>query len=277
MQKHLIEEIEVTLLLESIFQRYGYDFRNYAKASIKRRIHNLLQKTGCHDISELIPRLLYDEIFFESVLSHFSIPVTEMFRDPSFFKQLREQIFPILSNYPFLKIWHAGCATGEEVYSMAILLTELGLYERTTIFATDFNDDVLHRAKIASYSLKNHHTFDRNYELAGGVNDFTQYYRVENEMMIFNNGLQEHITFANHNLVTDGVFGEMHLVLCRNVLIYFDKTLQNRVLELLTNSLIDSGFLCLGNKESLIFSSVMKQFKELNIKERIYQKIPPTL
>jgi len=273
MQKHLIEDIEVTLLLESIFQRYGYDFRNYAKGSIKRRVYNLLQKTGHHEISELIPRLLYDEVFFGSVLSHFSIPVTEMFRDPSFFTELRRQVFPILKNYPFLKIWHAGCATGEEVYSVAIFLAESGLYERTTIFATDFNDEVLRRAKKASYSLKNLPTFAKNYELAGGFVDFSQYYRVENETMVINDALRENITFANHNLVTDGVFGEMHLIFCRNVLIYFDKTLQNRVLDLLARSLIDAGFLCLGNKESLIFSSIVKDFKEMDGKERIYQKI----
>jgi chemotaxis protein methyltransferase CheR len=272
MQKHLIEDIEITLLLESIFQRYGYDFRSYAKGSIKRRVHNLLQKTEYHEISDLIPRLLYDETFFGSVLSHFSIPVTEMFRDPNFFKQLRQQIFPLLRHYPFLKIWHAGCATGEEVYSMAILLTELGLYERTTIFATDFNDEVLHRAKTATYSLKSLPTFSKNYELSGGTLDFSHYYHIENDTMVLSTTLQENITFANHNLVTDGVFGEMHIVLCRNVLIYFDKNLQNHVLMLLANSLIDLGFLCLGNKESLIFSSIVKQFKELDVKERIYQK-----
>jgi chemotaxis protein methyltransferase CheR len=276
MQKHLIEDIEVTLLLESIFQRYGYDFRNYAKGSIKRRIHNLLQKTGYQEISELIPLLLYDENFFGSVLRQFSIPVTEMFRDPSFFSELRQQIFPLLKKHPFLKIWHAGCATGEEVYSVAIFLQESGLYERATIFATDFNDEVLQRAKSASYSLKNLPTFAKNYELAGGLFDFSQYYRIESEMLVINESLQENITFANHNLVTDGVFGEMHLVFCRNVLIYFDKILQNHVLELLARSLVDSGFLCLGNKESLIFSSIVKEFKEFNLKERIYQKIMTT-
>lgn len=272
MQKHLIEDIEVTLLLEGIFQRYGYDFRNYARASIKRRIHNLLQKTGHREISEIIPFVLYDESFFSHLLSHFSIPVTEMFRDPHFFKQLRREILPQLKKYPFLKIWHAGCATGEEVYSLAILLIEEGLYERTTIFATDFNDEVLHRAQKANYSVKSLATFDKNYELSGGLKSFSHYYEVENENIILDPTLQKNITFANHNLVTDGIFSEMHLILCRNVLIYFDKTLQDRVLKLLANSLIQLGFLCLGNKESLIFSSVASHFSEFDVKERIYQK-----
>lgn len=272
MQKHLVEDIEVTLLLEGIFQRYGYDFRNYARASIKRRIHNLLQKTGHREISEIIPLVLYDENFFAHLLSHFSIPVTEMFRDPSFFKQLRREVIPRLKKYPFLKIWHAGCATGEEVYSLAILLIEEGLYERATIFATDFNDEVLQRAKKASYSIKSLATFDKNYELSGGLKHFAHYYSLENESITLNPILQNNITFANHNLVTDGIFGEMHLILCRNVLIYFDKTLQDRVLELLANSLINLGFLCLGNKESLIFSSIARDFIELDVRERIYQK-----
>jgi chemotaxis protein methyltransferase CheR len=272
MQKHLVEDIEVSLLLEGIFRRYGYDFRNYARASIKRRIHNLLQKTGHREISEIIPLVLHDENFFAHLLSHFSIPVTEMFRDPYFFKQLRREVIPQLQKHPFLKIWHAGCATGEEVYSLAILLLEEGLYARATIFATDFNDEVLQRAKKASYSIKNLATFDKNYELSGGLKRFSHYYHIENENIILEPMLQNNITFANHNLVTDGVFGEMHLILCRNVLIYFDKTLQDRVLELLTNSLINRGFLCLGNKESLIFSSIVNHFIELDVKERIYQK-----
>ena len=273
MTKSEIEKIEIDLFLDAIFQRYGYDFRHYAKASIRRRILNVLSKTNCKHISEMIPKLLYDKSFFEDLVYDFSITVTEMFRDPGFFKTLKDKIFPYLKTYPFFKIWHVGCATGEEVYSLAILLKEAGLYERATIFATDFNEKAIKKAKEGIYPIDNIKKYTSNYQKAGGKNGFADYYHAKYKAVIFNNGLRDNITFANHNLVTDGSFGEMNLILCRNVLIYFDNTLQTRVLNLVNESLSAKGFLALGNKETLQFSNAEKDFGIIDSKCRIYQKV----
>jgi chemotaxis protein methyltransferase CheR len=273
MQKNDIEKIEVDLLLEGIYRRFGYDFRHYAKASITRRVRKLLQKSGCREISEMIPRLLHDASFVENILHDFSIPVTEMFRDPKFFRTIREIIVPYLKTCPFIKVWHAGCATGEEVYSLAILLTEEGLYERTIIFATDFNNEALKKAKEGIYSVEQVKKFTENYQQAGGLYSFSEYYHADYGSIIVNQSLKENITFANHNLVVDNVFSESHLILCRNVLIYFDRTLQDRVLSLFAESLMPNGFLCLGSKESLLFSEVISKFKVIDEREKVYQKI----
>jgi len=271
-QKSDIEKIEIELLLESIYQRFGYDFRHYAKASINRRIDNLLKKSGYSEISELIPRLLHDASFLEKILHHFSIPVTEMFRDPNFFCRLREIIIPYLKKQPFIKIWHAGCATGEEVYSLAILLQEENIYQRSTIFATDFNEDALKTAQKGIYSLEHIKKFTHNYQQAGGLRCFSDYYHARYGAVIIHQALKDQITFAHHNLVTDSMFSEMHLILCRNVLIYFDKILQERVFNLFKDSLFPEGFLCLGNKESLLFSEVINYFQVVDEKQKIYQK-----
>ncbi len=246
--------------MEAVYQRYGYDFRHYAKASIKRRIRNLLDCKKFRHLSEVIPRLLYDERYFEQVVFNFSITITEMFRDPNFYKTLREKVIPYLKTFPFIKIWHAGCATGEEVYSLAIILKEEGLYDRSTIFATDFNDATLKKANSGIYLLKHIKTYTANYQQAGGKESFSDYYYAEYDSVILDKSLKSRITFANHNLVTDNVFGEMHLIFCRNVLIYFDRSLQNRVLKLFRESLIHNGFLCLGNKETIQFSDVNYDF-----------------
>lgn len=267
-----IEKIEIDLFLDAIFKRYGYDFRHYAKASIRRRIRNLIKKTDFKQISEMIPKLLNDESFFDSIAYDFSITVTEMFRDPDFFLALRENVFPYLRTYPFIKIWHAGCATGEEVYSLAILLQEEGLYDRATIYATDMNNAALQKAKDGIYPLKDMRNFTANYQKAGGKNAFSDYYYAQYHSAIMEKSLKNNITFANHNLVTDGVFGEMNLILCRNVLIYFDKTLQARVHELFNDSLTRGRFLALGNKETLQFSNIEKKFKIMDRKNKIYQK-----
>jgi chemotaxis protein methyltransferase CheR len=266
------EKLEIDILLETIFRRYGYDFRNYARASIRRRILNYMQGTSYHRVSEMIPRLIYDETFFQAMLQDFSITVTEMFRDPEFFKVLREKIVPYLKTYPFIKIWHAGCATGEEAYSLAILLKEEGLYERATIFATDFNDNAIAKAREGIYEMANVKKFTKNYQEAGGKHSFSEYYHANYESVIMKSNLRENITFANHNLVTDTVFGEMHLILCRNVLIYFDKQLQDRVLELFDKSLVRNGFLCLGNRENIRFSTIFETFTAINEKWRVYQR-----
>lgn len=272
MSEQEIEKIELDLFLEALYRRYGYDFRHYARASVRRRVHHFLAKTGYTRTGELIPRLLYDEAFSQSLIHEFSITVTEMFRDPGFYRSVRDRVVPYLKTYPFIRIWHAGCATGEEVYSMAIVLQEEGLYERATIFATDFNDMVLNHAREGIYSLENMRQYAENYQQAGGTQSFADHYHAQYESAIMSQSLKENVTFANHNLVTDGVFSEMHLIVCRNVLIYFDKTLQNRVLKLFANSLNRGGFLCLGSKETLQFSEVQDLFKEVDGREKIYQK-----
>jgi chemotaxis protein methyltransferase CheR len=267
-----IEQIEINLFLEAIFQRYGYDFRHYAQASLRRRVRRVFQKSGCARISEMIPLVMCDESFAQSVLSDFSISVTEMFRDPIFYLSVRQNVIPYLKTYPFVKIWHSGCATGEEVYSLAILLREEGLYERATIFATDINDLALEKARDGIYALKDIRQYTANYQKAGGKHSFAEYYHAHYESAIIDPRLKSNITFVNHNLVTDGVFGEMNLIFCRNVLIYFDASLQDRVFKLFDDSLALGGFLCLGTKETLQFSAVNDRFRQIDDRARIYQK-----
>lgn len=272
MQSEEYEDIELDLFLESIYKIYGYDFRQYARASIKRRVRNLLINSEFEHISELIPKIIYDKNFFRQIVYRFSVSVTEMFRDPNFYVKVREVVLPYLRTFPFIKIWHAGCATGEEVYSLAILLAEEDLYNRTTIFATDFNDVVLQKAKAGIYSIDHVKAFTANYQKSGGKESFSDYYYAEYDSVIIDNSLRERITFANHNLVTDGVFGEMHLIFCRNVLIYFNRELQTRVLKLFYESLARNGFLCLGNKESIQFLEGSRRFRTIDSGESIYQK-----
>jgi chemotaxis protein methyltransferase CheR len=266
------EDIEIQLLLEAIYLKYGYDFREYARASIRRRILRRLELSGMPSISAMQHAMLNDPAFFETLLSDFSINVTEMFRDPSFYRVLRAEIVPILRTYPFIKIWHAGCATGEEVYSMAILLQEEGLYDRTQIYATDFNDGVLQKAKDGIYAIENIKEYTVNYQKAGGTNAFVNYYTAKHEHILMNRSLKTQMVFANHNLASDHIFGEMNLILCRNVLIYFTKTLQNRVMQVLYESLCPYGFLCLGSKESLRFSQYTDHFEQVVHHEKIYKR-----
>lgn len=267
-----VEKIELELFLEAIYQRYGYDFRHYARASIRRRARHVLAKLGYQKLSELIPLLLHDEALAFQIIYDFSITVTEMFRDPDFYQGVRQSITPYLQTYPFIKIWIAGCATGEEVYSLAILLKEDGLYDRATIYATDFNETALKKASEGIYPIKEVQQYTGNYQKSGGLRSFSEYYHAEYSSAIMDAGLKTNITFAHHNLVTDSFFSEVQVVFCRNVLIYFDRTLQNWVLNSLANSLSRGGFLCLGTKETLEFSSVYDQFKTVDHKERIYQK-----
>jgi len=273
MKKSEIDAIEMNLLLEAIYQRYGHDFRQYAKSSIKRRVQDALQKSDCGNLTEMIQKLLYDESFFQWFLGHFSITVTEWFRDPLFYRTLREKVVPYLKTFPFFKIWHAGCATGEEVYSLAIILKEEGLYDKATIFATDFNDDALAKARKGIYSVKDIQEAASKYQKAGGTGSLSEVFHAQHNSAIVAQALKENITFANHNLATDSVFGEMHLILCRNVLIYFDKALQNRIYHLFSASQVYKGFLCLGSKESLDFSDVRSYYKTVDKKQKIYQKI----
>lgn len=271
-----IEKIEIDLFLQAILDRYGYDFRHYSKASIRRRVKHWLNKSGQPHLSDLISRTLYDETFAHQAIYQFSITVTEMFRDPDFYRSVRQTVVPYLKTYPFIKAWVAGCATGEEVYSLAILLKEEGLYDRTTIYATDFNDVALQRAREGIYPLKEVQQHTVNYQKAGGQHSFSDYYHAEYGSAIMDKSLKTNITFAHHDLARDGVFSEVHLVFCRNVLIYFDRTLQNWVFSTLDKSLNRGGFLCLGGKESLEFASVFNKYKTIRPEERIYQKIGQT-
>ncbi|MBW1811738.1 MAG: protein-glutamate O-methyltransferase CheR [Deltaproteobacteria bacterium] len=274
MRETEIENLEIELLLDAVFYRYGYDFRSYARASISRRARQFLIKSGCHSISEMIPKLLRDEAFFEGLAQAFSITVTEMFRDPHVYLSIRKNVVPLLKTYPFTKIWHVGCATVEEVYSLAIVFKEEGLYDRATIFATDFNDTALAKAKEGIYPLDLAKKYTKTYQQAGGKDSFSKYYQADYDSMAVNQSLKKNITFANYNLVTDEVFGEMHLIVCRNVLIYFDRALQNRALKLFSASLATGGFLCLGDKESLRFTGVVDDFATVDEKGRIFKKLP---
>jgi chemotaxis protein methyltransferase CheR len=268
-----LEDFEVSLLLSAIEHRFGYDFREYARASIKRRVRNAMSRHGIRHVSELIPRVLHEAAFFQDIVRDFSITVTEMFRDPQVWRTLREEVLPRLSTWSYFKIWHAACATGEEVYSMAILLQEAGLLDRATIYATDFNDTALQYARIGSYPQKDFHKASHNYLEAGGKRSLDAYCRTEGDRIFMNEALQKRIVWANHNLTIDNAFGEMNLIVCRNVLIYFTQPLQNRVLELFTESLASGGTLCLGNKESLDFSSISNHYDAISKQNRIYRYV----
>jgi len=267
-----IEAIEIDLLLEAIYRGHGYDFRSYSRASLERRIRHFLSSSDCASVGELIPRLLRDTEFFSRLIRNFSIPVTEMFRDPPVYRAVRERVMPLLRTWPHIKIWHAGCATGEEVYSLAIVLKEEGLYDRATIYATDFNEEVLERAREGIYEIGKLQEATRNYQQAGGKRSLAEYYHAAYNAVVMDAALRERIVFSGHNLATDGVFGEMHLVFCRNVLIYFNRELQGRALGLFTESQVHGGFLCLGTKEDIQFTEVRNRYEALDPKAKIYKK-----
>lgn len=267
------ERIELRLLKEAIFLKYGYDFRNYAEASIKRRVHAFLKQTRLDSISALQHRILYDPALFKHLLAGLSINVTEMFRDPPFYAAVRRLVIPELRKLPFIKLWHAGCSTGMEVYSMAIILEEEGLIDRARIYATDFDELVLQKARDGIFPLDQARTYTANYQAAGGRAGFSDYYTAKYHHAIIKNKLKKNIVFADHNLAGDGVFGEMNMIFCRNVLIYFNKELQNRVFKLFYESLADDGFLCLGAKESVRYSTYSAAFTDVEPKDKIYRKI----
>lgn len=246
-----IETIEIDLLLETLYRRYGYDFRCYSRPSIDRTIRAYLLRTQKQNASSLIPELIHNRKMFDEFVREFSITVSTMFRDPPGFQALYDHVFPWLRTHPFFRIWHAGCATGEEVYSLAILLKEANLYERATIFATDFNDHALETARRGVYRISRAQDFTKNYIATGGARSFSDYYHAKGDYIVMDRDLRRRVTFANHNLVVDEVFSEVHLVLCRNVLIYFGPELQSRALRLFNDSLVRGGFLCLGRSEGL--------------------------
>ncbi len=251
MQEKRLKKIEIDLLIEAIRSRYGFDFTHYSRASFNRRLERFLGKRGMKHIADLIPPLLHDRAFFQDFLFTLSITVTEMFRDPSAFLAVRSRVLPVLMSYPSLKIWHAGCSTGEEVYAMAIMLKEEGLYERCQIYATDFNDQALQIAKEGIYPLEQLTEYENNYSRAGGTGKLSGHYHARYESGIMAQELKENIFFANHNLINDYSFGEMNLIICRNVLIYFDTVLQEKVFHLFLESLAPRGFVWLGTKETV--------------------------
>jgi len=264
--------LEIDLLLEAIYRLSGYDFRQYNRSSISRRIFNRMRINSIPTISRVQEKAVHDKEFLEQLLNDFSINVTEMFRNPSFFKAFREKVIPILREYQEIRIWHAGCATGEEVYSMAILLQEEGLIDKAAIYATDMNEQVLEKAKKGAFPIHKMQAYTKNYMLAGGTHAFSEYYKTDYQYAYFHPTLLKNIIFAQHNLVTDQSFNEFHVVLCRNVLIYFSPKLQSQVHHLFYESLSDKGFLCLGDKETLRFEEVISKYREIVGNERIYQK-----
>ena len=267
-----LESIEIELLLEGVRRRFGYDFTHYSSASIKRRLKHACNEAGFAHFTQLLDRLLHDDAYFDQFLRHMSVTVTEMFRDPNYYRAVREKLIPLLKTFPFVKIWHAGCATGEEVYSMAILLHEEHFLDRARLYATDFNKQSLDIAEKGVYSAERMERYAENYLKSGGTQNFADYYSVGYGLAKMKDFLKERITFSYHNLVTDGVFGEMNMICCRNVMIYFDKTLQEHVFSLFTGSLRPGGYLCLGNKETLNFSNVKPHYDTLDSQQKIYKK-----
>ncbi|MFZ6012366.1 MAG: CheR family methyltransferase [Bacteroidota bacterium] len=264
---------EFKLLLESIRTTYGYDFTDYSEASVKRRISHFTREHGITTLSQLQETLLMNEGVFEEFIQKVSVTVTEMFRDPTFYKSVREKVMKRLATYPLIRIWIAGCATGEEVYSFAILLREEGLLNRSLIYATDINQKSLEVAKEGIYPLANMKLYTENYVKAGGTTAFSEYYTAKYEAAMFDKTLRQNIVFSPHNLTADGSFNEFQLVICRNVLIYFNQHLQNKVINLFYESLCPFGFLGLGSKESLLFTDRRRYFEEIVRKEKIYMKI----
>ena len=267
-----VENVEIRLLLEGIQQVYGYDFRDYADASMKRRLTHWLAESGFGTFSAAQSRLLRDPRVFESLLRGITVNVTEMFRDPAFFRALRAQVVPFLKTYPFVKIWHAGCATGEEAYSMAILLNEEGMSGHYRMYATDINEAVLQRAAEGIVGLADMQRFTRNYQKSGGIGSFADYYTARYGRAVLSGTLRKDIVFAPHNLAADSEFGEMHVVLCRNTMIYFKPALKERCLRLFDSSLLSGGFLCVGLKETLEGKSVGSRYQELVPGLRIFRK-----
>jgi chemotaxis protein methyltransferase CheR len=266
-----LADLEIRLLLEGVWSYYGYDFRDYSLSSIRRRVRLFMEDEGLSTVTSVQDRVLHDTLTLRRFLRALSVNVTAMFRDPSFYRALRELVVPVLRTYPAVRIWHAGCATGEEVYSVAILLQEEGLYDRCRLYATDINEAVLRQAERGELPLSTMRENTRNYLGAGGGQGFARWYKTRDDRAVLDPALRRNISFAQHNLATDGSFNEFHLVICRNVLIYFNRSLQERVHRLLYQSLIRFGFLGLGLKETARFTPHEAHYEELS--ERLYRKV----
>lgn len=268
-----VEDLELRLLLEAIYQRYGYDFREYARSSIRRRVWRRVAEENLATISGLQEIILHDPEAMDRLLADMSVSVTAMFRDPSFFLAFRRVVVPVLRTYPFVRVWNAGCASGEETVSLAIALREEGFAGRMRIYATDINADVVARARTMVYPLQRMREYTQNYIQAGGTAAFSDYYKAYGDSARFAEDLSDDIVFAQHNLVSDSDFNEFHVIVCRNVMIYFDRGLQDKVIGLLQRSLVRFGILALGQKESLRFSAHAHDFEELDGAEKIYRRV----
>lgn len=267
----MIKDEDVDILLNDLLDTYGYDFTEYSKASLKRRIHRLFALDKFPSFAELRYRVKNDDDYLKRFVEEITVNVTEMFRDPAFYEALRKEVLPVLATYPLIRIWHAGCSTGEEVYSMAILLHEANLLHKSLLYATDLNPDVLEKAKQGIFPAGQMKQYSENYILAGGKKDFSSYYTSRYDRAKFDKTLTKKMIFATHNLVSDRSFNEFQLIFCRNVMIYFDKELQDRVLQLFDQSLEPLGFLALGSKETLRFSTIASSYKLVS-KEKIWRK-----
>ncbi len=268
----MIEDRELELLINDIFDYHGYDFGGYSRASFKRRVDRLYQMDGFGSFGEFLSRVRADEAYFKRMVEEITVNVTEMFRDPSFYTVLRQEIIPVLATKPFIRIWHAGCSTGEEVYSMAILLHEANLLHKSLLYATDINPLVLSSAKSGVFPLRMMKQYSENYLASGGKQDFSKYYIANYGMAKFDSHFTEKMVFSQHNLVSDSSFNEFDLILCRNVLIYFDKELQDRALTLFDESLSPLGYMALGTKETMKFSTIQRKYEQLR-REKIWKKI----
>jgi chemotaxis protein methyltransferase CheR len=268
-----LERIEIELLLEGVYRHYGFDFRAYAYASIRRRLWKRAEAEGLTSISQLQALVLHHPDAMERMLLDLSVSVTAMFRDPTFYQVFRDEVVPLLRTYPFIRIWHAGCSTGEEVYSTAILLEEEGLLDRARIYATDINDAVLRQAKAGIFPLNRMQEYTDNYIRAGGKRSFSEYYTAKYDGALFSPSLTRNVVFSQHNLVTDRSFSEFNVIFCRNVLIYFDRNLQQRVHALFYDSLVMFGILALGSKESLRFSQYEACYEKVHPREKLYRKV----
>lgn len=268
-----LRDIEIRLLLEGVHARYGFDFRDYAPASLRRRIVGRLEPEGVGTVSGLLEKVLHDPACMERMLLSLTIHVTSMFRDPGFYVALRRQVVPMLRTYPYARVWHAGCSSGEEVYSLAIVLQEEGLRERCRVYATDLSEVVLDRARRGIFPLRAMKEYTENYLKAGGTADFSTYYTADHENAVFHSSLRENVVFAPHSLVTDGSFNEFNLILCRNVMIYFNEKLQGRACRLLHESLAALGYLGLGNSESLRFSPHENDYEQVDPREKLYRRV----
>ncbi len=268
----MIDDDKIDVLINDVLESYGYDFNMYSKASLVRRINRLYSLDKFDTFNDFRNKIILDKDYFKRFIEEITVNVTEMFRDPYFYKTIREEILPQLAPKPFIRIWHAGCSTGEEVYSMAILLQEANLLKKALIYATDINPEVLEKAKEGIFPLGHLRQYSENYILSGGRQDFSSYYSANYGSAKFDGALSERMIFSTHNLVSDGSFNEFHLIMCRNVFIYFDKSLQQHVFNLFDSSLEKLGYLALGTKETLKFSSIFPKYKQIS-KEKIWRKI----
>lgn len=267
----MIEDRELELLVNDIYEHYGYDFSGYAKASFRRRIERLINLDGFPDFASFLSKIRYDGSYLKRLVEEITVNVTEMFRDPHYYRTLRLEVIPAIAAKPFIRVWHAGCSTGEEVYSMAIMLQEAGLLHKAILYATDLNPSVLETARNGVFPLRMMKQYSENYIASGGKMDFSSYYTANYGYAKFSSMLTEKMVFSQHNLVSDGSFNEFDLILCRNVMIYFDKDLQERALTLFDSSLAKLGYLALGTKETMKFSPLVANYQQVN-KEKIWKK-----